>query len=327
LNTVFGAGSVGLALAARLASLGPVLLVTRRPEAAERLALGLRVEDPATGEIATVAVEAVAGLERAGNRELGPVFVCTRLPDTDAAANAIARHAQGALAVSVQNGLDGGARLARRLSRVACAVWRQTATRVADDHVRFTGRGRVIVGAQPGCDTASEARAVAGDLLRAGLDVSFSDDIVPDQWLKVCINLMSAPNALVRREDHETRGFVELKARLLEEARDALAAADISARPCDGRDRTLAAEIEHQRAALRSGTAARRLPLYNHVWTALREGRSLEAGHYHERILQLAEEHGTAAPLNARVRDALLRAAREGLGPESIRATDLLAEI
>jgi 2-dehydropantoate 2-reductase len=324
LNTIVGAGSVGLALAARLAALGPVQLVTRRPEAAASLREGLHVEDPGTGARAILEVSALADWADAQAPGRDPVFVCTRLPDTDDVAGALALHAPEALAVSVQNGLDGGARLARRVPRVVCCVWRQTATRVGDAHVRFTGKGRVIVGAQRGCDTADDARRLAAQLEEAGLDASCSDRIERDQWLKVCINLMSAPNALVQREDHETHAFVEVKARLLEEARDALAAAGISAEPCDARDRTLDAEIAYQRATLGRGTAARRLPLYNHVWTALREGRSLEAGHYHERILDLAAAHGTRAPANARVREALLHAEAKGLGPESMAAADLL---
>ena len=324
MRTIVGAGSVGLALAARLARLGPVQLIVRRPEAAARLAEGLRVEDPATGETTRIAVEAAVGLADGTDPGAGPVFVCTRLPDTDDVGAALAFHARGALAVSVQNGLDGGRRLARRVPRVVCAVWRQTATRVADAHVRFTGTGRVIVGAQPGCDTAADARRLAAELARSGLDASFSERIERDQWLKVCINLMSAPNALVRREDHVTPEFVEVKARLLEEAYATLEAAGIDASPCDGRDRTLAAEIAHQRTALERGTSARPLPLYNHVWTALREGRSLEAGHYHERILELARQHRIDAPVNARVRDALLRAEAEALGPESLSARELL---
>jgi len=80
---------------------------------------------------------------------------------------------------------------------------------------------------------------------------------------------MSTPNALVRRDDHETLVFTEGKARLLEEARDALAAAGIAARSCDGRDRSLDAEIAFQRAALARSVAARRLPLYNSLWQGL----------------------------------------------------------
>jgi ketopantoate reductase len=230
----------------------------------------------------------------------------------------------GVLAVAVQNDLTGGALLARSLRRVVAAVWRQTATRVADDRVRYGGRARIVLGAEPGCDTAAEARELARDLAAAGFDAAFSERIREDQWLKLCVNLTSAPNALVRREDHGAAPFVELKARLLEEARDALAAAGIRAASCDGRDRSLAEEIAHVRTSLARGDSARPAPLYNHVWTGLREGRPVEAESYHRRVLELAARAGLTAPTNVRVLAALERAVREKLGPECYAAAELL---
>jgi 2-dehydropantoate 2-reductase len=256
----------------------------------------------------------------------GPVFVCTREPDVAAAARELLRHAPRALAVAVQNDLTGGETLARDLRRVVSAVWRQTCTRAGDARVRYSGAGRIVLGAEPGCATGAEAAALARDLAAAGLDAACSERIREDQWLKLCINLMSAPNALVRPGDHVTAAFVETKARLLEEARAALAAAGIRAASCDGRDRGLDAEIAHQRASLAAGTSARKAALYNHVWTGLREGRALEATAYHERILALAARSGTEAPMNRRVLAALRRAEREALGPECYGAAELLGE-
>jgi 2-dehydropantoate 2-reductase len=325
---VLGAGSVGLALAAQLAAAGrEVLVIARRPEAAAALGGGLVAEDPIAGGERSLRVDARASLaEAAGALGAGPVFVCTRLPDAPAAGAALARHAPDALAVAVQNDLVGGELLARSLRRVVSAVWRQTCTRVGDARVRFHGAARVVLGAEPGCDTAAEAAALARELSAAGLDAALSERIREDQWLKLCVNLMSAPNALVRRGDHAAAAFVELKARLLEEARDVLAAAGERAACCDGRDRSLAAEIRFQRESLARGASARRAPLYNHVWTGLRESRPLEADGYHRRILELARRHGVPAPLNARVLAALERAAREGLGPERFAAAELLEE-
>jgi 2-dehydropantoate 2-reductase len=324
--TVLGAGSVGLAIAAQLAAAGKaVRVVVRRAEAAEALAGGLFVEDPIAGGERRVPVAACADFAALPTPiDDGPVFVCTRAPDTPDAARALARHAPRALAVAVQNDLTGGEALARALPRVVAAVWRQTCTRAGDARVRFHGAGRIVLGAEPGCETARDAAALAADLRAAGLDAACSERIREDQWLKLCINLMSAPNALVRQADHETEAFVEAKARLLEEARDALAAAGIVAASCDGRDRGLDAEIAHQRRSLASGTSARRVALYNHVWTGLREGRALEAPDYHRRILDLAEANGVSADTNRRVLEALVRAEREKLGPEWLGAADLL---
>lgn len=324
---VYGAGAVGLVLGARLARAGePVLFVTRRRAAARRIASeGVTLEDPASGESFVARAEAVAGPEAAAERlDGGFVVFCMRVPQAVPAAEALARAAPEARVASALNGVETDPELARRFAVVAGLVVRQTCTRSADNAARASGTGRLVLGAVT--QAAGPAlEELARPLRAAGYDVGLSKDLASDRWLKLCVNLMSAPNALVRREDHATRAFVELKARLLEEARDALAAAGIRARSCDGRDRSLDEEIAFQREALRRGTSARALPLYNQVWSALRHGGPLEADAYHRTILGLAARAGSAAPQNARVLEVLLAAANEGAGPESVRAEALLA--
>ena len=195
----------------------------------------------------------------------------------------------------------------------------------------------LVIGAHPGpgapgeaaadgtqVDSAHTVEALASAFRHAGYDVGVSQRIAEDKWLKLCVNLMSAPNALVVRSDHTHWAFVEVKARLLEEARAALAAGGVSARSCDGHDRSLEEEIHYQRESLALGTSARRAKVYNAVWMALRSGAALEADRYHQRILDLARSHGLAAPVNQRVLQALQRAERDALGPESLRADELL---
>jgi 2-dehydropantoate 2-reductase len=321
--TVVGAGSVGLALAARLARGGAsVLVLTRRPETARLLAeRGVVAEDPASGVRVGCAVRATADL--AAVPAGGVVFVATRVDGVAEVARALAGRA-GAL-VTLQNDVVAEEAAAPFAPRVLGAVWRETVTRVADDRVRFLldRPGRAVLGLHPrGRHPDVEATAA---LLRLGdVDVSVSEAIERDKWLKLCVNLMSTPNALVRRPDHVTPAFALVKVRLLEEARAALAAAGIEAAPCDGRDRTLDAEIAFQRESLARGTSARALPLYNQVWTSLRHGAPLEADAYHERILALARRHRVPAPVNALARERLLEAARRNLGPESCAAQDLL---
>lgn len=325
---IVGAGSVGLALGARLASSGcEVLFLTRRPEQAARLAReGVRLEDPATGARVEAAVRATHRPERAAaGLEGRPVLFCTRTPDLAHGAAALTHLAGGAVAVAAQNGVDPEALLAEHFPRVLGLVVRQTCTRVDERVARATGPGRLVVGARaPSC--LADAEALARCLSRAGYDVGLSHDLAADRWLKLCVNLMSAPNALVVRRDHEGADFVEVKALLLEEARAVLAAAGIHAASCDGRDRSLEEEIAHQRTALARGDSARALPLYNQVWSALRHGGPLEADGYHETVLELARRHGVRAPVNERVLDLLRRAARESRGPESLRASELLPD-
>ncbi len=323
--TIYGAGAVGLVIGARLARAGePVLFVTRRPEAAREIAeRGVQIEDPATGERWCVRAHAVAGPAAAAPQlGSGPVLFCMRAPDTESAAAALADVAPEADVASVQNDLDNEAILARRFTRVFGVVVRQTCTRVGANRARASGPGRLVLGAHPrGCE---DCEPLVERFRRAGFDVGVSSDLRADRWLKLCINLMSAPNALIRREDHARSAFVELKARLLEEARDALGAAGITARSCDGRDRDLDGEIAYQRESLRRGTSARRLPLYNQVWSALRDGGALEADAYHRRIIDVGHAGGVATPINLRVLSALVRAGRESLGPECFGAEEIL---
>ena len=312
--TIVGSGSVGLTLAARIARAGhPVRVITRREEAARAIReQGIELEDLTSGE--SWRVRAAAQPEPPVG-ETGFVLLCVRTPDTDVAAAALAAASPAARLVNVQNGVDGDSVAARHFARVLGAVYRHPCMRVADNRVRMLGGGRMVIGAHP-TGAGADVDEVAAILRAAGYDVGISTRIGQDRWLKLCVNLMSAPNALVRRTEHATRAFTEGKARLLEEARDALAAASVGARSCDGRDRSLEAEIAFQRGALERGDAARSLPVFNSVWVGLSRGAPLEADAHHRAIIQLGVRHRIETPTNERALAALEHAARERLGPE-----------
>jgi 2-dehydropantoate 2-reductase len=326
---VYGTGAVGLTLGARLLRAGhPVLFVARRQEVARAIAAdGVRVAHPASGEAFEVRAQALAGIEAAAGRiGAGPVLLCMRRSDLEPCADALARVAPEAAVAALQNDVDNEETLAERFERVVGVVVRQTCTRTADTATVALAPGRMVVGAFTEA-AAADAEALARAMEGAGYDVGRSPRILEDKWLKLCVNLMSAPNALIRRQDHRTQAFVELKARLLEEARAALSAAGIRARSCDGRDRSLDEEIAWQRASLARGESARDLPVYNQVWYALRHGGPVEADGYHRRIAELSAAHGLAAPFNRRLLAAILHAVRDDLGPESMTAAELLGEV
>jgi 2-dehydropantoate 2-reductase len=218
----------------------------------------------------------------------------------------------GRTVVTFQNGVESEAEAAR-WCRVIGGVWRMTCTLVAPGRALFTKRGRVIVGRHPeGVD--AEVEALAADLRRAGLDAGTSPRIAGDKWLKLFLNLTSAPHALVRREDHGRPEFGRLKAALLEEARDVFAAAGIEARSGDGRDPSLADEIERHR---RGGGRAR--PVFNSTWRLLSLGRRPKE-RYHDTIVALAKGH---APRNAAMLALLDRARR----PECYTVDDVLTMV
>jgi 2-dehydropantoate 2-reductase len=325
--TIWGPGAVGLVLGARLARAGQdVLFVCRSDDSATRIAgQGVEFEDLASNQRFCVNVSAVVVDEVVPEQiGAGPVLLCVRMGQTRSAAQQLGRVAQRSPVAVVQNGLVGQALVAAVHPVVIGAVYRQTCTRRSVNSVVSLGAGRMVVG---GLD-ANGRRAVPamGKLLTcAGYDVGESAQIEHDMWLKLCINLMSAPNALIRRADHATADFVEIKATLLEEARDATRTAGVVTRSCDGRDRSLDEEIAFQRSALEKGVSRRSLPLYNQVWSALQRREPAEADAYHREILDLSRAHGVAAPMNARVLVALARAAGEGLGPECFSADEILS--
>jgi 2-dehydropantoate 2-reductase len=326
--TVYGSGAVGLVVGARLARAGePVLFVTHGAEQAQRIGRdGVRFEDPGSGESWCTRAEAVAGVAGAGERiGEGPVLFCVRASQTEDCARELALVAPRACPVSLQNDLGNEEILADAFATVIGGVVRQTCTRTAPNAAVALGPGRLVLGAHPQGEHP-QVESLARRLSAAGYDVGISGRIAEDLWLKLCVNLMSAPNALIRREDHERRAFVEIKARLLEEAKATLEAAGIAARSCDGRDPSLEQEIERQREGLRRGTSARRLPVYNQVWAALRRGGPLEADRYHRRIIDLAAANGVGTPLNRRVLELLVAAHADGRGPESVAAEAILAD-
>jgi 2-dehydropantoate 2-reductase len=279
--TVFGAGSVGTVLAGLLADGGVDVAI------AGRGAVGrLRLE----GDEETVEARVPVVAEPQGT-----ILLCVHAPDIPD----LCPRWPGRTVVTFQNGI-GNEAAAARWCRVIGGVWRMTCTLVEPGRALFTRRGRVVVGRHPeGID--AEVRALAADLRRAGLEVGLSPRIEGDKWLKLLLNLTSAPHALIRREDHGRPEFGRLKAELLEEARDVLARAGIVAASGDGRDPTIDEEIERHR---RGGGRAR--PVFNATWRQLSLGRRPKE-RYHDTITALGP-----APRNA----AMLALLDRATGPE-----------
>ena len=217
--TIVGNGSVGLVMGCRLAHSGtPILFVARSPQAADALAAtGVSVENPATGERTHAQVDAVAGVGNAGEQiGDGPVMLCVRESQIPGVTDELARVAPDVAVVCWQNGVDSEDTLARRFERVIGGVVRLTSTRTSANTAAASGAGRLVLGDFPN-GVAPHTEWLARRLRAAGYDVGVSERINADKWLKLCINLMSAPTALIRREDHTGRAFVEIKTRLLEE--------------------------------------------------------------------------------------------------------------
>ena len=258
--------------------------------------------------------------------ERDPIFACVRGPDARVAAAQLFAASPDATIVNVQNGLDGDAVFAEQFPRVIGAVIRHNCTRVGM-RVRARAAQRADRRRAHPEGGGGDVEAIAALLRSAGYDTGVSTRIAEDRWLKFCINLMSTPNALVRPADHETRAFTEGKARLLEEARDVLAAAGIAARSCDGRDRSLEAEIA---VPARRSRARRRRPQAAALQRRVAGTRArIGAGsgrvpppRRRTRRMRTASRRRSTHACSA----GLERVVREALGSESLGAAELLGD-
>jgi ketopantoate reductase len=295
--TVFGAGSVGTVLASLLAEGERPVRIAGRNAVSE-----LRAE----GDDETVRVRVPVTTDPEGT-----ILLCVQEPEVE---NVCAAWPEREV-VTFQNGV-ASEEVAARHCRVIGGVWRMTCTLVEPGRARFTRRGRVVIGRPPeGEDSA--VRAIASDLCAVGLDVGVSTRIGRDKWLKLFVNLTSAPNALVRPGDHDLPEFGALKAALLEEAREVFAAAHIEAASCDGRDASMEREIELQRAG-----GGRKRPIHNATWRRLSRGLPV-VERFHDTLVRLAADHGREASRNA----SMLRLLERARGPECYGAAEALAEV
>jgi 2-dehydropantoate 2-reductase len=317
--TILGAGSVGLALAAWLGRAGgSVRLITRTRQQAQRLRDGgLLSVDPALGAAWRTRPEALAFEDLAPGPE-SPLVLALRIGVTGRIVPRL--EDLGAPAVlNLQNGMEGEDAFAGRLPGSAGAIWRQTCRRVGLAQVWQRSRPRLILGREGPPLKDDWLPAFVTRLQQAGLDAALSADLAADRRLKLCVNLLSAPNAIVRRNDQHRPAFARLKLELLEECAVVLAAAGLSARSCDGRDPSLDEMIALQRRRVEHPEAPPRATgLVNSVWRALESGAELEPLRYHRSVLAWARAAGVAAPLNRALLDWLLEVDRLRPRPGSL---------
>jgi 2-dehydropantoate 2-reductase len=181
---VVGAGVIGSLLAAHLARVAEVAVLTRRDEHARALgAEGLRVSGRADFVApVTAAVDPAA----VGSVEL--VIVATKATDVEAAAARLAGSFPGAAVMTVQNGL-GAEEIVRRHGDwpLVSAVTFMSGTRHSDTHVEYILDTETWLG--PYGDTSLElVREVAELIVRGGLRAVALPDLRPAQWSKLIFN-------------------------------------------------------------------------------------------------------------------------------------------
>ena len=191
-TAVVGAGAVGSFFGAMLARAGHhVTLIGRAQHMQAIESRGLLLD--MAGHVETVRVAASTDL--AATRSADLVLFCVKSTDTDAVARQLAPLlGKDALVLSLQNGVDNAATIARHVRQTVVPTVVYVATAMPEPGtVTHHGRGDLVIGS---LDAAAAQNALHQQLLRAVVDlfataqvpVRISPDVMAELWCKLMVN-------------------------------------------------------------------------------------------------------------------------------------------
>jgi 2-dehydropantoate 2-reductase len=321
---VIGAGAIGCYVGGRLAAAGEHVTLVGRPRTTEPLALsGLTVTDM-QGFKAHVEADIEAGLTSptlsiASNLKLivaskatetTVVLLCVKGGATSAAAQEIADCCPaGTVVVSLQNGVDNVARIAKvapQMTALAGMVPYNVVMKTST-HVHRATMGQIYIESSDSSESAKELMAeLVAKFNAAGLKAVASTEMRAVQWGKLLLNVNNPINALSDlplREQLLNRDFRYVFATLQLEALAAMKKASIE-------PKQLAAVKPHimplllklpnwiftrvAKKMLRMDASAR-----SSMWDDVQQGRVTEIDDLCGAVVRLAQRVGTPAPCNA----------------------------
>ena len=189
---VVGAGAVGSFFGAMLARAGhPVTLIARpaHVQAIEREGLRLQM----AGRVEAIRTAARTDIGAVRGADL--VLFCVKSTDTEAVAREMAPHlADGALVLSLQNGVENAATIARHVRQAVVPAVVYVATAMPEPGlVTHHGRGDLVIGpidAKAAADAALAPRlqALVDLFASAQVPVRISADVMAELWSKLMVN-------------------------------------------------------------------------------------------------------------------------------------------
>lgn len=195
---VAGAGTIGSLLAAHLARVADVSILTRREEHARALnEQGLRVSGRAEFTAPVTASADPAAL----TADL--VILACKGSDLEPLVARIAGHFAGATVMTVQNGLGAEEVVAAHGDwPLLSGVTFMSGTRHSDTHVEYILDTATWIG--PYRDTTpADARLVADAIVAGGLKAEAFDDLRPAQWSKLIFNATVNAVAAITHLPHD----------------------------------------------------------------------------------------------------------------------------
>ena len=189
---VMGAGAVGSFYGAMLARAGHAVTLIGRPAHVQAIRRdGLKLE--MGGQVHSVQLDASSDPAALAGADL--VLCCVKSGDTEAAALQMAPQlGAGTLLMSLQNGVDNAATLARHVRcRVVPTVVYVAVALGAPGVVRHFGRGDLAIGALPGGTQSSvpewpTLQAVVDFFASAQVPVRIVPDVAVELWAKLLVN-------------------------------------------------------------------------------------------------------------------------------------------
>ncbi|HSI97890.1 MAG TPA: 2-dehydropantoate 2-reductase [Gaiellaceae bacterium] len=210
---VIGAGAIGSLIAAHVAKIAPVAVLTRRADHAFALReYGLRVSGLSTF---TAEVRAATSIvDDLPSFDIG--IVATKATEVESAARALEGRFQDTLLVTIQNGLGAEARLRRHGPwPIVAGTTLMGGTRHDDTHVEYELDAPTWLGPYDGVPL-ERVTEVAALLERAGLKAEAFPDVRPAQWSKLVFNsavgtisaITGLPHSRPFADDEELGGLV-----------------------------------------------------------------------------------------------------------------------
>jgi 2-dehydropantoate 2-reductase len=280
---VAGAGTIGSLLAAHLARVADVSILTRRDEHARALnEQGLRVSGRADFTARVTASADPEGLDA------DLLILACKGSDLDGLAGRLAGHFGTATVMTTQNGLGAEEVVAAHGDwPLLSSVTFMSGTRHGDTHVEYVLDTATWIG--PYRDTTpDDARAVAALIVEGGLKAEAFDDLRPAQWSKLIFNAtVNAVAALtgLPHDRHFAEGRLgELVHALVDEGKAVAAAAGVELWEDPWEMNVLATQRGHRHSPS--------------MLEDVKAGRRTEIELITGSLVREAERHGVPAPLH-----------------------------
>ncbi|MCE9657972.1 MAG: 2-dehydropantoate 2-reductase [Burkholderiales bacterium] len=323
---VAGAGAIGCFVGGQLAAAGHDVRFLGRPRIVDELGRhGLTLTDRDGAERRVAPGELKLAVDPAVLAAADVVLVTVKSGATREIAASILQHAPaGAAIVSLQNGIDNAALLQQALPgrKVIAGMVPFNVAALGDGRFHRGTDGRIVIDA-----TGS---VLAGALATPLLPIETHADMVAIAWGKLLLNLNNALNALAGvplREELANRDWRRVLAACIDEALAALRAAGIRPAKVGALPPALIPKVLRLPDALFRLVAAAQLRIdpkaRSSMLDDLVQGRVTEIDQLQGRVVALAAEKGTPAPVNRAVLALVKSAEAKGAGSPRLSPSDV----